>query len=381
MATYKSEFLSHYYEGHRRPISAYAFGLIHYWARLGSMAPWLVNFVTGTPGLRELAKLASGMAFERRIPAFAPRTFTDWFRGRSPKSTDRARGEGRPRVLLWPDTFNNHFHPRTAIDAVHVLERAGCEVVVPARPVCCGRPLYDYGMLEMAKDWLLDVVQALAAEIQDGVPIIGLEPSCVAVFRDEAPNLLPDREDVKRLARQSFTLGEYLDRIGFDAPPLHRAAIVHGHCHQKAVLDMGAEERVLKAMGLDVQVLESGCCGMAGSFGFEREHYDVSMKVGERVLLPAVRQAPTDTLIVADGFSCRTQIAQATGRRAFHLADVLEMAMREGEEGAKGEYPERAYVPDDRAAEAVPATVVAVAGLAAASLVGYFLARRAGRAA
>jgi len=161
---------------------------------------------------------------------------------------------------------------------------------------------------------------------------VGLEPSCVAVFRDELINLFPEDRDAQRLSRQTFLLSELLvqDREKLTLPKLDRQAIVHGHCHQKAVLRMDDMEKVLRDLGLDVEVLDSGCCGMAGSFGFEAgEHYEVSMKCGEQVLLPAVRQAAEDTLIVADGFSCREQIAQATGRQALHLAEVLQMALRE----------------------------------------------------
>lgn len=347
--------------------------MIHYWARLGALVPGLVNAITQSPGIAALAKLASGMPAQRRIPPFAPYTFTEWFRHRPQPDSSTGR-----RVVLWPDTFNNHFHPRTAVAAVRVLERAGCRVEVPAAPVCCGRPLYDYGMLDTAKAWLLDTARTLKDQIQEGVPIVGLEPSCVAVFRDEARELLPDREDIKRLSAQTFTLSEFLRDIRFEFPALHRKAIVHGHCHHKAIMKMDAEEQALHAMGLDCKVLDAGCCGMAGSFGFERDHYDVSMKVGERVLLPAVREAPRDTLIVADGFSCRTQIEQATDRRALHLADVLEMAAREGANGPRGEYPERDYVPDyGPYAEPVAAVALAAGALAGASMLMYLLVRRA----
>src|SRR5262245_5108692 len=189
----------------------------------------------------------------------------------------------------------------------------------------------------------------LSPEIAAGVPIVGLEPSCVAVFRDEMRELLPDREDAKRLASQTFLLSELLNDHHVRYPKLHRTALVHGHCHHKAIMKLDAEEQALRAMGLQVDVLDSGCCGMAGSFGFERDHYDVSMKVGERVLLPAVRHAAKDTLIVADGFSCRTQIAQSTDRRALHLADLIEMAVRESVHGPSGDYPESHYVADSPA--------------------------------
>jgi FAD/FMN-containing dehydrogenase/Fe-S oxidoreductase len=360
MATYKAEFLAHYYQQHWRPRPAYGFGLIHYWARLASMAPGTVNFLTQTPGLRTIAKLAAGMPREREIPAFAPFTFRSWFdaRGRLPAA-------GRPRVVLWPDTFNNHFHPETAIAAVHALERAGFEVTVPAQPVCCGRPLFDYGMLDRAKRWLTHAIAAVRDEIVAGAPVVVLEPSCAAVFRDELGELMPDDENARRLAQQTFLLSELLHRQEHRPPSLQRRALVHGHCHHKAVMKMDAEDAVLKSVGLDCTMLDSGCCGMAGSFGFERDHYDVSIQVGELVLLPAVRNASPDTLIVADGFSCRTQIAQATGRRALHLAEVLEMAATAGPIGPAGDYPERAYVRDwSSARRPEPGVLIAAAVLA-----------------
>ncbi len=371
MATYKAEFLSHYYEGHRRPMHAYAFGLIHYWARAASMMPRMVNLMTQTPGLSAVAKLAAGMPQQRQIPPFAPFTFREWFakRAAAPHAVRPAPAVARGRVILWPDTFNDHFHPRTAIAAVRVLERAGFQVQIPRAPLCCGRPLYDYGMLDTAKRWLEQILTELHEEIDAGMPLVALEPSCAAVFRDELTELLPHDPRAKRLAQQTKLLSELLNDCGFTYPTLHRRAVVHGHCHHKAVMKFDAEAQALEAMGLDAHLLDSGCCGMAGSFGFERDHYEVSMKAGERVLLPAVRTAPKDALIVADGFSCRTQIAEGTDRRAFHLADLLEMAAHEGPRGPSGNYPERTYVADYTGAlPALSKTALAVgaaAGLAA----------------
>ena len=339
MATYKAEFLSHFYEGRLRPRSAYAFGLIYWWCRLASHAPRLANVFTQTPVLRDLARMLAGAARQRRLPAFAPVPFKKWFfRRRQPLQN------GDRRILLWPDTFNNYFHPETAQAAVEVLESAGFDVTVPSRPLCCGRPLYDFGMLSLARRQLRQILDMLRDDIQAGTPIVGLEPSCVAVFRDELINLFPEDEDAQRLSRQTFLLSELLaqdhEKLAF--PKLHRRAIVHGHCHEKAVLRMGDTETVLRGLGLEVEVLDAGCCGMAGSFGFEAgERYEVSMKCGEQVLLPAVRQAPQDALIVASGFSCREQIAQATGRQALHLAQVLQMALQKGLEGPAGERSSR----------------------------------------
>ncbi|HXT14357.1 MAG TPA: FAD-linked oxidase C-terminal domain-containing protein [Gemmatimonadaceae bacterium] len=324
MATYKAEFLSHYYDGHRRPLSAYAFGLMHRWARLAAHAPRFANFFTQTPGLRSLAKAAVSIAPERRIPPFARRTFRHWFKHRktpNPSSTP---------VVLWVDTWNNYFLPDTARAAVQVLEAAGFQVVVPQRPLCCGRPLYDYGMLGTAKKLLRETLDALGPHLRAGTSVVGLEPSCVSVFRDELTNILPNDDDAKRLHDQSFMLGEFLaehlDHLKL--PPMHRKAVVHGHCHAKSILKFDSQSEVLKAAGLEFTVLDSGCCGMAGAFGYEKgEHYDVSVACGERVLLPAVRQSARDALILADGFSCREQIVQTTGVRALHLADALKMSL------------------------------------------------------
>jgi FAD/FMN-containing dehydrogenase/Fe-S oxidoreductase len=322
MATYKAEFLSHYYARRLRPRPAYAFGLIRWWARLAANAPRLANLMTQTPGLRSLARLAAGIAPERAIPAFAPATFRKRFAARKTFRNGR-------RVLLWPDTFNDHFHPEVLEAAVDVLERLGFEVEIPRRPLCCGRPLYDYGMLRLAKRRLREILRELRDEIRAGTPIVALEPSCAAVFRDELVNLFPDDEDARRLSQQVFLLSELLvnekalDRL----PELRRRALLHVHCHQKALIRRDGEKEVLEALGLDLEILDSGCCGMAGAFGFEKgEHYRVSMQCGEQVLLPAVRKAQEDTLVLADGFSCREQITQGTGRRPLHLAEVLRMA-------------------------------------------------------
>jgi Fe-S oxidoreductase len=321
MANYKAEFLSHYYQGRIRPRSAYAIGLIFWWARLASYAPGLANFVTGAPLLRGLVKAAAGIAPERQLPRFARESFKHWVVRRTPPA-----GQRGPRVLLWADTFNNYMHPNTAIAAVEVLEAAGCQVAVIPRSLCCGRPLYDYGMVRLARRMLRQAIHALRPYLDAGVPVIGLEPSCVAVFRDELLSLFPNDPDARRLSQSFFLLSEFLDRIDYQPPQLHGRAVVHGHCHHKSVLKMTAELKVLKKLGLDFEVLDSGCCGMAGGFGFEKEHYEVSMKVGERVLLPAVRETG-NALVIADGFSCREQIRQGANREALHLADVLRMAL------------------------------------------------------
>jgi Fe-S oxidoreductase len=286
---------------------------------MGSKVPWLVNAATQTAGLSGMAKWAAGVAPQRSIPKFASRTFRAWFRRRAPKPG--------PPVLLWPDTFNNYFLPQTAQAAVEVLEAAGFSVRLPRRVLCCGRPLYDWGLLGRAKRLLRKTLSALRDEIDAGTPVVVLEPSCAAVFRDELLNLFPQDERARKLAAQTFLLSEFLERKNFKAPRLDRKALLHGHCHHKSIMKMSDEESLLRRMGISFETPAPGCCGMAGSFGFEHERYGVAAAVGELELLPAVRRAPPDWLMIADGFSCREQISQGAGRQTLHLAEVIRMAM------------------------------------------------------
>jgi Fe-S oxidoreductase len=213
--------------------------------------------------------------------------------------------------------------------------------------MCCGRPLYDYGMLKLARRLLRQVLDGLREEIRAGTPVVALEPSCGAVFRNELTNMLPHDEDAKRLSRQTLTLGELLSMHAeeWTLPRLERKAMVHFHCHQRATSDTDCDRRVLDRLGLDYEVLDTGCCGLAGSFGYERgERYEVSVKAGERVLLPRVREASESTLILTDGFSCRSQIEHGSARSALHLAQVIQMALRDGPNGPATSPPEgRAY--------------------------------------
>jgi FAD/FMN-containing dehydrogenase/Fe-S oxidoreductase len=354
MASYKAEFLSHYYAGRVRPRQAYALGLIRWEAQLASHAPRLANALTHRWPFAPLAKRLAGVAPERSMPAFAPKPFTRWWRERPGPGvsgggggpSNGANGASPQRVVLWPDTFNDYFHPEVAVAAVEVLDAAGFEVVVPSGSMCCGRPLYDYGMLRLARRLLRGVLSGLAEEIRAGTPVVALEPSCGAVFRNELPNMLPENEDAKRLARQTYTLGELLARRapGWEAPRLERKALVHFHCHQRATSDTGCDRAVLERLGLDAEVLDTGCCGLAGSFGYEAgERYEVSIKAGERTLLPRVREASPHTLLLTDGFSCRSQIEHGSDRSALHLAQVIQMALRDGPSGPSTAHPEHRY--------------------------------------
>ena len=368
MATYKAEFLSHYYEGRLRPRTAYTFGLINWWARLAAIAPGLANLFTQAPGIRDLAKWITHMAPTRQFPAFAAETFKGWYRKRS------IQNEGQPNVILWADTFNNHFHPEILKAGVEVLEAAGYQVIVPGRSLCCGRPLYDWGMLDQAKKQLRQILTTLKPQIRAGVPVVGLEPSCTAIFRDELPNLFNNDEDARRLKQQTYTLGEFLHKHAesYEPPQLPRKAVVHGHCNHKAIMRMVSEEALFEKMGLQYQLLDSGCCGMAGAFGLERgERYEVSIKAGERVLLPAVRKASPQTLIIADGFSCREQIAQMTERHALHTAQVIQMALHAEPDRPAQPYPEQGYLTQP-ADHKLPAAILLGSGLL---FVGWLLGR------
>jgi Fe-S oxidoreductase len=315
MATYKAEFMSHYYEGRLRPMAAYTMGLIDLWAGMGGRVPGLANALARLPFAGALA----GIASRRKLPRFAAKPFSRSFRP--------SRPAGGRRVLLWPDTFNEYFLPDTARAAALVLERAGYEVILPRRRVCCGRPLYDWGFLGRAQRRLTEAMETLAEPVAEGIPVIGLEPGCVSVFRDELLGLFPDHPGARALASSTWTLSEFIAAEGarFVLPRLERKAIVQAHCHHKSVMRFDAEEKVLRDIGLDLTHPDSGCCGMAGAFGFEARHYELSRNIGERVILPMVRDAGPDTLIVANGFSCREQIEQETGRRTLHLAEVLKM--------------------------------------------------------
>jgi len=326
MASWKSEFLSHYHESRGRGREALAMGRIGEWAPLAAIASPLVNALTQTPGLAALAKLAAGVDRRRALPRLARRTFRAAFEDRILARRDPARREGARRgepVLLWPDTFNNHFRPQTALAAESVLHAAGCRVELPRAGLCCGRPYYDFGMLDRARDALAATLEALGPQIEAGIPLVVLEPGCHSVFRDELLKLFPDDPRAARLSTLAVGLAEYLAGRGWAPPASAARALLHGHCHQKALGGIEAEAALLRAAGCEVDAPDSGCCGMSGAFGMKPRHYEASRRIGEAVLLPAVRAAGAATLVVANGFSCREQIEQLGGRSTLHLAEVL----------------------------------------------------------
>ncbi|MBV9915994.1 MAG: FAD-binding protein [Solirubrobacterales bacterium] len=327
MPTYKAEFFSHYYAHRRRPLRHYLLGLMPWWGRGAAQMPRAANAMAHAPLLATTGKRMLGLAAEREAPRFASETFRAWF-ARRPAA--RLAGE-RVRVLLWPDTFSDLFEPAIGRAAVDVLEAAGFAPELPPRRLCCGRPLYDFGMLRLARRTLRQTLATLEEPIRAGVPMLVLEPSCAAVFRDELRKLMPHDEDARRLVAQTFTLDELLAQYApeWQPPALGGQALMHGHCHHKALFGLHGERALLERLGLDVRPSDAGCCGLAGSFGYEGgEHYRVSVAAGEQKLLPAVREARAETLIVADGFSCRSQIAHGSDRRALHTAQVLQLALR-----------------------------------------------------
>jgi Fe-S oxidoreductase len=329
MPTYKAEFFSHYYARRRRPVHHYLMGGLPWWGRMAARVPRLANAASHSRWLAPPGKRLVGLAEERPAPRFATRTFRDWF-----EAQPRPAPAAGDRVVLWPDTFTNLFEPDVGKAAVRVLDAAGFAVELPPPGLCCGRPLYDFGMLGAARRTLVRMLDGLSETIAAGTPLLVLEPSCASVLRDELHKLMPDDERAQRLRKQTVMLDELLAPHDWEPPLVPRAALLHGHCHQEALTGIAGERDLLGRAGVEVEVLNSGCCGLAGSFGYVAgEQYEVSMRAGERVLLPAVRNAAEDSLVVADGFSCRTQIKTATGRRALHSAQVLALGLSNSHPG------------------------------------------------
>jgi FAD/FMN-containing dehydrogenase/Fe-S oxidoreductase len=347
MATYKAEFLAQRYKGRIHPLRHYVFGFADKLARLGSIAPSLTNAVlTGSltaPWIKRIARVAP----QRSLPKLAPEKFVsahrvnhaeksdnssvsghDFSRAKKPVNKDGALAPAtKPPVFLWPDTWNNYYHPQTLFAANTVLTNAGFQVQTANRHICCGRPLYDFGFLDQARTYLEDVLACVGPQIDAGMPFIFLEPSCASVFKDELLEFFPRNERAKRLSQQVWLLADWLASSAPDWVPkgLDGAhLLVHGHCHHKAVFGGTASEiALLKRAGANVEAIKAGCCGMAGPFGFEAEKFEVSKTIANDQLLPAVEAAPPSTVVIADGFSCREQIEQLGHKRAQHFAEVL----------------------------------------------------------
>lgn len=331
MAQYKAEFLAQHYKGRMHPLQHYVFGFADKLARFGSLAPRVTNAVLNGPLTSPIVKRIAGIAPQRRLPELAVQSFQRTFQNaretalKGAVSRDAA-SLGQP-VLLWPDTWNNYYHPRTLTSAETVLREAGFSVQVPRGHICCGRPLYDFGFLPAARSYLANVLDRVAPQIDAGLPFIFLEPSCASVFKDELLELFPQDPRAKRMSEQIWLLADWLSEHApqFGADRLRGAHIlVHGHCHHKAVFG-GPESEValLRQAGAVVEPIQAGCCGMAGPFGFEAGKFEVSKTIANDGLLPAVQSAGPMTIVLADGFSCREQIAQLGHREAIHFAEVL----------------------------------------------------------
>ncbi|MEU9170744.1 FAD-binding and (Fe-S)-binding domain-containing protein [Streptomyces sp. NPDC048420] len=349
MATYKAEFLHHHYAGRRRPAAHYSMGRLPVWLRWVDrlrLAP-LVNSLAAVRPLAAVAKRLGGIAGERRIPKVATETFSRWWGGR------KARGTGDP-VILWPDTFTEHLSPAVGQAAVRVLEAAGLRVVLPPTVrlekaptgdrttvaldpvsllrgrgrVCCGLTYVSTGQLDRARTVLRRTLDLMAPVLETPAPVVVLEPSCAAALRTDLPELLHDDPRAARLAGRVLTFAEALELLAPDwrPPALDRPVVGQTHCHQHAVLGDAADRRLREAAGLTGE-LTGGCCGLAGNFGFEKGHFEVSRACAEEQLLPSVREAPEDAVVLADGFSCRTQLEQLAGLRGKHLVEVLAQAL------------------------------------------------------
>jgi Fe-S oxidoreductase len=327
MAKLKYEFLDHYHRANGLPLRNRLFGGIERLNRIGSQFAPLSNWIAGSALNRWFMEKLTGIDRRRPLPQFAGVTFEDWF------AEHKAEGEGvKGEVVLFQDTFNNFNTPNIAICATRLLERLGYQVRLVNKR-CCGRPMISKGMLGEAKNNAAWNVDQLTGYAENGVPIVGLEPSCLLTLRDEYPEFLRTN-DAKRVSESSFLLEEFLLRemnagkLSLSSSNGKRKALLHGHCHQKALVGTAPTVAVLKSAGFEVSEVDSGCCGMAGSFGFEKEHYDLSLRIGNRRLAPAVKAAAGDVEIVAPGISCRQQIEHLTGRKAKHPAELLWESIR-----------------------------------------------------
>jgi Fe-S oxidoreductase len=315
MATYKAEFLSHHYRRRLRPRAMYALGLIPWTARIATRIPRVSNKLLLSPHLGSFLLRAAGLTTLRRAPSFAQQSLRRMPIARSAPPAD-------PTVVLWPDTFTNAYRPDQGAELVEVLRDLGERVVIPAERACCGRPLYDMGMLTLARRTLRGLVDVLDPYVCAGLPIIVIEPSCLAAFRDELPGLLSDDPRALRLAASVRSPAEHLLSLGRftelvaakpDGSARRERAVIHPHCHERAAGNTSADRAVLEALGYDVSVLDAGCCGLAGSFGFRAEHEALSRKIGNEHWLPRLRKELADGRLVVTGFSCVTQLGHLDG--------------------------------------------------------------------
>jgi FAD/FMN-containing dehydrogenase/Fe-S oxidoreductase len=326
MATYKAEFLSHYHEGKRRSMAAYSMGLIFIWNRLASKIPAIVNFLTQMPPFSWVIKWLGGIDLRRSIPKYAKKTFRHLFDNKERNSSHYPE---KKEVILWVDSFNNYFHPDVLMAINNSLEQLGYKVKLPPKNMCCGRPLYDFGFLDRAKRQLHEIMDKMHADINSGIPVIFAEPSCLSVFQDELINLFPNDLRAIRLNKQCFTLSQFLvqEEIELDVPPAQKRLHLHGHCHYKSLNPMVDDVELLNQIA-HTEKMETGCCGMAGAFGFEAgEKCDVSFKIANHDLIPKVKNNDANSILVADGFSCREQVKHMLGFYPRHSAHIIQEAL------------------------------------------------------
>jgi Fe-S oxidoreductase len=330
MATLKSEALAHRWAREGVPLRARVFGAARTMNRIGAAFAPVSNWLTSLPGARTLTERVLGIDRRRPLPRFANLTLQRWFAKRAPQT--RAAAKGRGPVVLLADSFTSFTEPEIGRAAVDLLERAGWDVTL-AGDVCCGRALISKGLLDRAKDRQRALIERLAPFARKGIPIVGCEPSCVAALREELPALSGGVDAAAVAARATMVDTLLLEAFDDGAlvplqPAAPRHIVFHAHCHQKAAGLAPATAALLRRLtDTTVDVLDAGCCGMAGSFGFETEHYDLSMSIGAMRLFPAVREAAAETIIAATGVSCRQQIAQGTQRSALHPLLIVSEAV------------------------------------------------------
>jgi Fe-S oxidoreductase len=335
MAKIKTEFLAHYNEEHGVPLRTKVFANIHASSKLASHFPKLANAAMQSPMARmTMAKI--GIAPERTPSLFADQTFEAWWEQHAAKRDAEAPRPTRGQVVYFHDTFTTYNYPRIGRAVVRLLEAAGYEVLLETRRACCGRPMLSKGLVNEAREFAKVNVDLLAPYARRGIPIVGSEPSCILTLRDEYVDLLPGNANAAHLAANSYMIDEFLAKIaGTDGLGIvwrdePREVFFHGHCHQKALIGMQPSMAILKQAGITARESGAGCCGMAGSFGYETEHYEVSRKVGEERLFPRVRTASQETTIAVAGVSCHQQIEHFTGRATKHIAEVLAEQVKPG---------------------------------------------------
>lgn len=327
MATYKSEFMYHHYRNRMRPMQHYLMGHIGFWSEIASHTPGLANFLANGRLFGDLIRKLAHIAPERSFPRYADEPFHRWYARQEKKSGNK------PKICVYADAFNNYFSPGTLEAMCYDLERFGFDVVVPKIPTPAIRPLLHYGFLDKAKEELRRMIDVFHPFYSAGIDIVFAEPSSATVFRDDLLHIFPTDRDARRFKEKCLLFPELIAAIKPELPQIGGKAIFHGHCHQKASLNPQSSRETLKNMGFSVEEPWEGCCGMAGSFGYT--HYDLSMKIAEEKLLPAIRKADPSTQIIADGFSCRTQIKEGTDRHAHHLAEVIRQGFEAGDRKKK----------------------------------------------